>query len=151
MLSSRQLPFAAERTPQDWPWFQRVHPRSLADVQETLSDLAREEYAARLGVVLQMARKAARIKQVDAAAQMGMAPVSFTRWESGETGISAFDLARLVRLYGLDFDAALVLDPPASKVEIRRRLGPVAEAAQRATRRALLHPLDDAPGSDGEP
>ena len=120
-------------------------------MQEPLSDLAKEEYSARLGVVLQMARKAAKIKQVDAAARMGVSPVSFTRWESGGTGISAFDLARLVRIYGLDYDAALVLDPPASKVEIRRRLGPIAEAAQRAARRGVLRPLGDDPGSVGEP
>lgn len=151
MLSTTQYSRYDADSLQDWPWSRRERLRNLADVQEPLSDLARDEYLARLGVVLQLARKAAKIKQVDAAGRMGMTAVSFTRWESGSTGISAYDLARLVRMYGLDYDAALVLDPPTSKVEIRRRLAPIAEAAQRAARRALLRPLDDDPGSGGEP
>jgi transcriptional regulator with XRE-family HTH domain len=152
MLSTRQESYGADRSSQEWPWSARARLHSLADVQEPSIDLDREEYMARLGVVLQLARKAARIAQTKAAERLGMTPVSFTRWESGTTGISAYDLARLVRLYGLEIDADLVLNPPASKVEIRRRLAPIAAAAQRAMRRGLLRPLDDEdPGSDGEP
>lgn len=115
-------------------------------------DLDREEYAARLGVVLQLARKNARLSQIQAGGRLGgVTPVSFTRWEAGTTGISAYDLARLVQLYGLDVDADLVLSPPASKVEIRRRLSEIAQAAQRATRRALLRPLDEEPPDGDEP
>lgn len=114
-------------------------------------DLDREEYHARLGVVLQMARKAVKVKQADAARRLGMNPVSFTRWEAGTNGIGAYELARLVRMYGLEIDADLVLNPPASKVEIRRRLEPIAAAAQRALRRGLLRPLDDDPEGEGEP
>lgn len=98
-----------------------------------------------------MARKAARVTQVVAAKTIKMTPVSFTRWESGATGISAYELARLVQLYGLDVDLALVMDPPASKVEIRRRLEPIARAAQAAVRRGLQHPLDEGPEGDDEP
>lgn len=151
MLSTRQESYGADRSLQEWPWSPRARLHSLADVQEPLTDLAREEYAARLGVVLQMARKAAKVKQADAAKRMGMAPVSFTRWEAGATGMSAYDLARLVQMYGLAFDAALVLDPPTSKVEIRRRLEPIAQAALRAARHGVLRPLDEGPGPDGEP
>lgn len=114
-------------------------------------DLDREEYHARLGVVLQMARKAARVKQTDAAKVLGMNPVSFTRWEAGTVGIGAYELARLVAMYGLEVDADLVLNPPTSKVEIRRRLEPIAAAAQRAIRRGLLRPLDDDLEADDEP
>lgn len=151
MLSTRFLSYTPARSSQEWPWSPRARLHSLADVREPISDLAREEYASRLGTVLQMARKARRIKQVDAAAALGTSTVSFTRWEAGATGISAYDLARLVSLYELEYDAALVLDPPASKVEIKRRLEPLAQAAQRATRRGVLRPLDDDPGSAGEP
>lgn len=151
MLSTRQESYASDRSLQEWPWFPRAGLHNLADVQEPLSDLAREEYASRLGVVLQLARKAAGIKQTDAAARMGISAVSFTRWESGSTGISAYDLARLVRLYGLNVDAALVLNPPASKVEIRRRLEPIAQGAQRAIRRGLARSIDEEQPGDGEP
>ncbi len=118
-------------------------------MQESGIGLDREEFAARLGVVLQLARKKRKLSQVQVGTQLGgVTPVTFTRWESGATGISAYDLARLVQVYGLDVDADLVLKPPASKVEIRRRLSAVAQAAQRATRRAILRPMppsDDAP------
>jgi transcriptional regulator with XRE-family HTH domain len=86
-----------------------------------------------------MARKAAGYSQVRAAEILKLNPATFTRWESGENGISAYDLMRLVRLY--DFDPDLAYDPPASRVEIRRRLGPVAAASREAVRRASLRPL----------
>lgn len=149
MLSTRKVVHRPVRNSQEWPWSRPARLHSLAGVQEPDTD--REEFHARLGVVLELARKAAGVKQTDAAATLGMNPVSFTRWESGATGISAYDLARLVRLYGLEIDADLVLNPPASKVEIRRRLEPIAQAAQRAVRRGLLRPLDEDPGAGGEP
>lgn len=101
--------------------------------------------------MLQMARKAAKVKQTDAATKLGMTPVSFTRWEAGQTGIGAYELARLVHLYRLDLDADLVFNPPTSKVEIRRRLQPIAQAAQAAIRRGLLQSLDDDPEGDDAP
>lgn len=82
---------------------------------------------------------------------MGVDPSAFTRWEAGRNSISAYDLANLCRMFGDDFDADLVINPPASKIEIKRRLGPVAEAAKRATRRALLRPLPDEPADDDAP
>jgi transcriptional regulator with XRE-family HTH domain len=87
----------------------------------------------RLGVVLEMARKAAGYTQEQAALEMGVNPAAFTRWEAGKNGVSAYDLARLIRLFG--FDADLALNPPASKLEIRRRLGRVAAAVRRGSRR----------------
>lgn len=148
MLSTRQITRTRAVALQRWPWSGPVGLHSLTGVQE--ADVDREEYHARLGVVLQMARKAAKVKQADAATHLGMNPVSFTRWEAGTTGIGAYELARLVKLYGLEIDAELVLNPPTSKVEIRRRLEPIAAAAQRALRRGLLRPLEDL-GDDGEP
>jgi transcriptional regulator with XRE-family HTH domain len=101
----------------------------------------REEYLSRLGVVLALARRSAGYSQEQAAIAMGMSTAAFTRWESGANGISAYDLTRLIRLYGMDPD--LAVNPPASRVEIKRRLGPVASAAQRAVRRAQLRALPD--------
>lgn len=151
MLSSPQVARAADRSLQDWPWSPRARLHNLADVQESDIGFDREEYAARLGVVLQLARKARGLSQVQAGAQLGgVTPVSFTRWESGTTGLSAYDLARLVHLYGLDVDADLVLKPPASKIEIKRRLSAVAQSAQRATRRAILRPLPPEGGAELE-
>lgn len=151
MLSTLKAPSTTERSLQEWPWSLPARLHSLADVQEPISDLDREEFQARLGVVLQLARKAAKVKQADAAKRLGMAPVSFTRWEAGETGIGAYELARLVHLYRLDLDADLVFNPPTSKVEIKRRLEPIAQAAQAAVRRGLLKPLEDDPEGDGAP
>lgn len=108
----------------------------------------REEYLVRLGRVLQQARKAAKLRQADAAKEMGMSQAAFTRWEQGQNKISAYDLARLVRLY--DFDPDLAINPPASMVEIRRRLGIVPRAAQAAVRRALLRPLPPVDGDEHE-
>lgn len=116
---------------------------------EPISDVDREEYLSRLGLVLKLARNNAGLTQQEAARMMGGSTVSFTRWEKGETGMSAYDLARLVRIYGLEYDAALVLDPPASRVEIKRRLSPVAKAAAEATRRAVLRPLEGGAGDAG--
>lgn len=152
MLSTRQESYRAVKITQEWPWSAAARLHNLTRVQEPdIGDLDREEYHARLGVVLQQARKTAKVNQKDAARAIGMNPASFTRWEAGATGISAYDLARLVQLYRLDLDADLVLDPPASKVEIKRRLEVVAQAAQRGVRRGLLHPLDEDPEDDGEP
>src|ERR1019366_3384289 len=61
MLSTRQESYGADRSSREWPWSPRARLHSLADVQEPSIDLDREEYMARLGVVLQLARKAARI------------------------------------------------------------------------------------------
>lgn len=132
--------------PQSLRWENLRVVHIVADVQEsdTTDDL--EEYSARLGVVLQLARRSARFSQVEAAPLMGMSTASFTRWEQGQSKISAYDLARLVRLY--QFDPDLAINPPASKVEIRRRLGPVADAARGAVRRGLLQPL---PPDENEP
>lgn len=144
MLSTPQVHDRPLRKPQQWPWSARARLHSLTGVQESDS-AAQEDFRFWLGVVLREARKAAKVKQKAAAAAIGMNPASFTRWEAGGTGISAYDLARLVAVYGLDVDAMLVLDPPHSKAEIKRRLQPVAQAAQRGIRRGLLRPLDDEP------
>lgn len=109
---------------------------------------ALEEYSKRLGVVLQMARKAARITQKVAAKSMGMSPAAFGRWEAGKHKISAFDLHRLIGLYG--FDPDLAVRPPASKVVIRRRLGPVADAARQAAQDALAEDLGPAAANGGD-
>jgi transcriptional regulator with XRE-family HTH domain len=113
------------------PWSQDAPVPNLADVTE--SD-TREEYQDRLGTVLQLGRKAAKLNQEEVAARMGMAAATFTRWENGHNGISAYDLARLVRIYNLDPD--LVMNPPASKLEVRHRLGLVGSRARKAVRRA---------------
>lgn len=111
--------------------------------------LSREEYLSRLGQVLQLARKAAGQTQEDTAAWMGMNTASSTRWEDGRNAIGAYDLARLVFRY--DFDPDLAVNPPASKVEIRKRLGPVADAARRSVRRGQLRALpDEQPEGGGE-
>jgi hypothetical protein len=122
---------------------------SLADMPDSDPPQDMEEYLSRLGVVLQIARKEwADISQVDAAKAMGMSAAAFTRWEQGRNKISAYDLARLVRLY--DFDPDLAINPPSSKVEIRRRLGIVGGAARGAVRRALQRPLEP-PAGDEQP
>lgn len=112
-----------------------------SDVRDDLA-----EYGYRLGVVLALARKAVtpKLRQEDAAARLGMAPDTISRWENGENKISAYDLSRLVRLYG--FDPDLALNPPASKVEVKRRLGPVADAARQAVRQGLTKPTADEHG-----
>lgn len=117
----------------------------VAEMMESDAGDDLDEFLARLGVVLQLARKHARFTQETAAQRMGMSKAAFTRWEQGQHKISAYDLARLVRLY--DFDPDLALNPPASKVEIRRRLGAVAASALAASRRGLLRPLPPA-GAD---
>lgn len=120
--------------------------RSLADVQAT--DIAddREVYLERLGVVLQEARRASGMKQAEAAAALEMNAATLGRWEHGANKISAYDLVRLVRLY--DFDPDLAVNPPSSRIVIRRRLTLVAAAARRAAIRALENPL---PEDAGEP
>lgn len=115
-------------------------------MQESDTFADRDEYLARLGVVLQLARKAARYTQEEMATWMGVDPSAFTRWEAGRNALSAYDLARLVHRYGCDPD--LALNPPASKIEVKQRLGPVADAAREATRLGLVEPLDE---DDGEP
>lgn len=117
----------------------------VAEMMESDAGDDLDEFLARLGVVLQLARKHARFTQEAAAQRMGMSKAAFTRWEQGQHKISAYDLARLVRLY--EFDPDLALNPPASKVEIRRRLGAVAASARAASRRGLLRPLPPA-GAD---
>lgn len=121
--------------------------RTVADMPDSDIDDDREEYLVRLGRVLQQARKARRMTQLEAARRMRLSTATFTRWESGDNKISAYDLARLVRLY--EFDADLAINPPASVIEVRRRLGIVPRAAQAAVRRALLRPLP--PEGEGEP
>lgn len=145
MLSSTQESDMARRVPHDSPWSGLHIVRSLTDMHESNADGDRDEYLSRLGVVLQLARKHAKLSQEAAATKMGLSPATFTRWEAGDTAISAYDLVRLVRLYELDPD--LAFNPPASRVEIRRRLGPVSAAARRAVRRAQLRPL---PLDEGE-
>lgn len=108
---------------------------------ETDTDADRAEYLSRLGVVLQLARKHAKLGQEFVAARMGMSAAAISRWEAGRNAISAYDLTRLIRLY--DFDPDLAVNPPASKVEIRRRLGPVAAGILRASRRGQLRPIAD--------
>lgn len=121
----------------------RVLPR-LADMPESDIDGDREEFVSRLGVVLGLARKAAGLTQENAASTLKMSADAIGRWENGQNKISGYDLVRLIRLY--DFDPDLAVNPPASKPEIRRRLGPVPTRAQRAIRRGQLRPLQD----DGE-
>lgn len=119
--------------------------RSLTDMPDSNTDDDRAEYLTRLGTVLKEARKVAGMSQEVAAAHVGMSTGTFTRWEAGENGISAYDLRRLILLY--DFDPDLAVNPPASKVAIRRRLGPLADRARRA-----IHPdLPPPPADDDEP
>lgn len=116
---------------------------SVGPVQETGRFVDRDEYLSRLGVVLQMARKAAKLTQEEMATRLEVDPSAFTRWEAGRNALSAYDLARLVFNYG--FDPDLALNPPTSKVEIRKRLEPVADAARAAVRRGVLKPIGDEP------
>lgn len=106
---------------------------------ETDTFVEREEYLARLGVVLRMARNAAGFTQAEAAKAMRVDTSAFTRWEDGRNALSAYDLARLIHLYA--FDPDLAVDPPTSKVEVKKRLGAVSAAARRGVKRGLLRPL----------
>lgn len=115
--------------------------RSLTDMTDSGTDEEREEYLARLGMVLYIARRFAGFSQEQAAAEIGMSAAAIGRWEGGKNGISAFDLMRLIRLY--HFDPDLAANPPASKVEIRKRLGDVPRSAAAAAKRGLLHPLPE--------
>lgn len=119
---------------------------SVVGVRESDSFVERQEWLDRLGVVLREARKAAGYTQARAAIWMSVDESAFTRWEDGRNALSAYDLARLVYLYG--FDPDLAVNPPRSKAEIRRRLGPVADAVRRAGKRGLLRPLS--PEGEGE-
>lgn len=130
--------------PQDSRWSGHGPIRSLADMPD--SDTDRIEYLSRLGTVLQLARRHIKMSQETAAQKMGVNPSAFTRWEDGRNSISAYDLVRLIRLY--DFDPDLAVNPPSSKVEIRRRLGAVSASVRRAAKRAQLRPL---PASGGVP
>lgn len=119
---------------QESAWTSRHVRPTLALVTD--SDTDQEEYRARLGVVLKEARRAAGFsRQEEAGERLGVVGDTIGRWERGDNGISAYDLMRLIRLYG--FDADLAINPPASRVVIRRRLGGVAEAAGRDLRRAI--------------
>lgn len=150
-MSSLKLADIAGVLPQEWRWSAAAVRPSLA----VMSDSDREEYLARLGLVLGLARRARRLTQEDAAEALGVSPASLSRWEKGQTGLSAWDLSRLVRLYGLGFDSELVLNPPASIVEIRRRVSRLAEAAGEAAaearRRALAAVPPAVPEPDGPP
>lgn len=122
-----------------------MHVRTLAHVPDSGGELPRDEYLARLGVVLREARKAADYTQIEMAEWIGVNAGTFTRWEDGRNGISAYDLARLINRYGIDPD--LALNPPASLVEVRRRLSEMAERAADAVRKGLTQPHE----TDAEP
>lgn len=121
--------------------------RSLTDMPDSDIGADREEFSSRLGIVLAMARKAAGITQEEAAAKLEMSAAAIGRWEAGANKVSGYDLVRLIRLY--KFDPDLAVNPPASRVEIRKRLEPVGERARRAVRNAVLRPLP--PTDAGEP
>lgn len=129
------------------PWKRPHALRSLAAVPESDDNDDRDAFLLRLGLVLQLARKQIGMKQEEAADALGMSAAAIGRWEAGANKISAYDLVRLIRLYG--FDPDLAVNPPASRPAIRRRLGPIAAAARRAVGRAVLRPLplesDDEP------
>lgn len=101
----------------------------LAVVQEIDTETERREYLARLGEVLKQARRAAGVTQVVAAERLKMDPSAFTRWEAGANRIGAYELSIVCRLIGPELDLDLIIDPPASKVEIQTRLAPVKAAA----------------------
>jgi transcriptional regulator with XRE-family HTH domain len=146
MLSSLQ-PHGANDAPRHYlPLVSPQLVRSLADVGDSDTNDDRDAFLARLGLVLSMARKHAGLKQEEAAARLGMSPAAIGRWEAGANKISGYDLVRLIRLY--DFDPDLAVNPPASRPAIRRRLGPIPDAARRAVHRGLLRPL---PPVDGGP
>lgn len=105
----------------------------------------REDYLTRLGVVLREARKAADLTQEVVADKLDVSTAAIGRWENGANAMKAYDLVRLVRLYGCDPD--LVVKPPTSVLRIRRRLGPVSDHARLATLRALDN---QSLGGDGE-
>jgi transcriptional regulator with XRE-family HTH domain len=104
-------------------------------MQESDTDDDRDEFLSRLGVVLQLARKQAGLSPETAAGSLSMSAAAIGRWEAGTNKISGYDLVRLIRLYDMDPD--LAVNPPTSKVVIRRRLGKVSAAARRAVRRGL--------------
>lgn len=139
MLSRVSVSRIDEGSPQRSGWFGERVIRSVAAVPDSDKFVDRDEYLARLGVVLQLARKAAGYTQEEMGDWMQVDPSAFTRWEAGRNALSAYDLARLIHRYG--FDADLAFNPPTSKVEIRRRLGPVAAAARAGVRAGLLRPL----------
>lgn len=135
----------AER-PQVVAWSPARALRNVADMQESGTDDDRDEYLSQLGMVLQLARKAAGFSQIQAAERLQMSAAAIGRWEAGANKISGYDLVRLIRLY--DFDPDLAVNPPTSRVVIRRRLQPVAKAALRAARQGVIVQL---PQVEGEP
>lgn len=116
-------------TPQRWAWSGHDGVPSLAFVQETDTQ-ARDEYQTRLGIVVAEIRKAAGITQKAAAAVLDMDESAFTRWEHGTSGMGSYELAVICRMAGPELDLRLVIDPPAARGEIRRRLKPVKQARE---------------------
>jgi transcriptional regulator with XRE-family HTH domain len=60
------------------------------------------------GDLIREARRRAGLTQAQLAARAGTAQPAITRWESGRTAVSLDDVARLVRLCGLDLELAVV-------------------------------------------
>jgi transcriptional regulator with XRE-family HTH domain len=64
-----------------------------------------------LGGRLKRAREAAGLEQADVAAQIGVDPMTISRWERGKHGIKAMHLTALARLYRVPVEAISSTDP----------------------------------------
>jgi ribosome-binding protein aMBF1 (putative translation factor) len=70
---------------QESAWSGRARVPRLTVVSDSVTpDDDREEYLARLGLVLRLGRKAAGLRQEEAAARLGVNSRAFTRWEAGD-------------------------------------------------------------------
>lgn len=63
--------------------------------------------AQQLGARLRAAREAARLTQRDVAARLGIHQPSVVVIENGKRAVTALELARLARLYGVSTDTLL--------------------------------------------
>lgn len=92
-----------------------------------------DAYLVRLGRTVQRIRKKLlKINQGEFAGRVGVDLNTISRWERGETSLSAYNLTRLWR--GLDCPADWLMDPTDSMTELDRRIEQLRRAAAAAAR-----------------
>lgn len=92
-----------------------------------------DAYLVRLGRTVQRIRKKLLgINQAEFARRVGVDLNTISRWESGKTSLSAYNLTRLWR--GLDCPADWLMDPTDSMTELDRRIEQLRRAAAEAAK-----------------
>lgn len=92
-----------------------------------------DAYLVRLGRTVQRIRKRLlKVNQGELARRVGVDLNTISRWESGRTSLSAYNLTRLWR--GLDCPAEWLMEPTDSMTELDRRIEQLRRGAAEAAR-----------------